>query len=100
MSNKDSFYDKEIAPLLLEAAEKCRDNDIYIVCAVEYEEDKIGRTQILQENAGLAINMIYMCAATAPNFDSYTISLKKYCNKNKVDTGGSIFLSKSFETDG
>jgi len=94
MTDTEKYYDEEIAPLLREIAEKCKDNGLSMVCAVEFNRNEIARTALLQKDKGLEMVMISHCAKTAPNIDSFMIGLKKYCNENNVDTSASIYLTE------
>ena len=90
------FYDEQIAPVLMELAEKCRDNGLSMVASVQYgtEDRQRGDTYMLQPDAQLPIMMIKHCAATAPNIDSYLIGLAGYCKKHGIDISSSIFLGR------
>lgn len=50
---KEAFYDKEIAPKLLQIGKLCMDNELSIVCAVEYNPayNEYGSTTVLQKGA-------------------------------------------------
>src|SRR6185312_11881682 len=44
MSDAEAFYDKEIAPRLLEIAEQCKGNGMSLVAVVEFEVGEVGLT--------------------------------------------------------
>src|SRR5688572_29931314 len=92
MSENEEWYDREIAPKLLELANACGDRGMSFLSVVEYEQGGRSRTQRLTESAGLEMTMIAHCAKTAPNIDGYMIGLIRYCRENGIDTGASMFV--------
>ena len=52
---REQFYDREIAPTLLELARKCQDNGLSMVAMVEWEPGETGRTACLAAGAGVGI---------------------------------------------
>ena len=94
MSDKETYYDEEIAPALLELANKCKEAGLSFVAVVEYAPDELARTRMLQQDAGLKITMVEHCAHTAPNMDGYVMGLARYCNENGIDTSGSMVMQQ------
>lgn len=92
MSEREEWYDREIAPKLLELAEACRARDMSFLSVVEYEPGCRSRTFQLRESAGLEMVMIQHCAQTAPNIDGFMIGLIRYCREQGIDTSGSMFV--------
>lgn len=89
MTNEE-FYDKEIAPLLLQAVDKCRERQMDMLAAVEFEPNHIGRTVAMSETSSLTMQMILIAAATAPNFDSLVMQILKHCAKHEISTKQSM----------
>lgn len=52
MSNKEKFYDTEIAPELLRLAKLCQDKGLSFVAGVEWAPGDLGRTAALTAEAG------------------------------------------------
>lgn len=92
MTNED-FYDKEIAPALLELMKKCEQKGMSFVSVVEYLPQQRGRTNFLTKDAGLAMVMISHAAKCGENIDGYVIGMKRYANENNIDTNASIVMS-------
>lgn len=75
---REAFYDREIAPLLLELANKCQANDMSLVASVEWEPGKAGRTMSVRDTAGIALNMVRWAAEAQGNADSLILRMKKH----------------------
>jgi hypothetical protein len=75
---REQFYDREIAPALLELARKCQDNGISIAAMVEWEPGDTGRTVALAAGSGFGIRMVEMAMRTHGNVDSLIFALMKY----------------------
>ena len=94
MSSNEEWYDAEIAPTLRDMATKCHERGMSFVAAVEYAPGERGGTYYMTESAGLEMQMIRMCALTAPNVDSYIISLRRFASEHGIDVSASIFLTR------
>lgn len=92
MTDKEKYYDEHIAPLLAQAGKLCEENEMSMVCAVEFNPDEIGETTVLQEDCGLNMTMTHLCLRTAPNIDSFMINLIQYCDMNDIDYTSSIYI--------
>jgi hypothetical protein len=90
--DNEVFYDEEIAPALIDLAKRCNERGMAFVASVEYDQDKRGDTYFMTEDAGIAINMVYLAARAAPNVDGFVINLKRHCNKHGIDTESSFIL--------
>jgi len=88
----EAWYDAEIAPALNSLAKRCHERGMSFVAAVEYQPGDRGGTYYLTEDAGISMQMIRMCAMTAPNVDSYIINLTRYAKANDVDVSSSMIL--------
>lgn len=88
-------YDKEIAPMLLAVAERCRDLGYPMVAVVEYGPDQRGETRVLQEGLpSLPIAMLMMLSKHGNNIDGFLINLMRHCNEHGIDMRQSMFLGK------
>lgn len=88
----EEIYDKEIAPLLMQVAEICKQHNFPMVAEVEYLPGERGSTSLLPPEASLAMTMILHCADTAPNVDSYIIGLARYCKERGIDYSSSVIM--------
>jgi hypothetical protein len=95
MSDKEQFYDEQIAPVLLDLANRCKDAGLSMISTVQYgpENDQRGTTALLQPDASLPMMMAHRCIMTAPNIDAYMIGLARYCNEKGIDTSASIYMN-------
>jgi hypothetical protein len=94
MSEAEDWYDKEIAPKLLELSQQCYDHGMSFLSIVEYERGSRARFRRLTKDAGLEMTMIDHCAHTAPNIDGYVLGLIKYCREKGIDTGASLIMQR------
>ena len=88
----EEWYDAEIAPKLLELADRCRERGMAMVATVEYARGERGSTMALPDGAGLAMQMLRLCANAGENVDGYMIALSRFCYANGIDTSASIFM--------
>ena len=88
----EAWYDAEIAPALAELAKRCHKRGMAFVAVVEYEPGHRAGTYYMTEEAGLEMTMQHFCAMTAPNVDAYVMNLKRHCDAQDIDTGGSFAL--------
>lgn len=51
-SEREKFYDENIAPELMRLGKMCLDSGLSFVAGVEWEPDEVGRTACLQKDAG------------------------------------------------
>jgi len=92
MSAKEDFYDGEIAPVLLDLANKCAERGLHFLAQVEYEPGEFGLTHKFADDPHLAMIMLALCARAKHNVDSYLIGLMRYCHENKIDFSASMIL--------
>jgi hypothetical protein len=55
MSEKEAFYDAEVAPVLLDLAEKCAERGLHFLAQVEYEPGEFGLTRKFADDPHLAM---------------------------------------------
>jgi hypothetical protein len=77
-TEREAFYDSEIAPRLLELARLCQDNEISLVCAANWGTDDQDRTVTLQPHAPMSIKMTEVAAQANGNADSLIMALMKH----------------------
>jgi hypothetical protein len=75
---RETFYDEQIAPVLLDLAKKCQDNGLSIAAMVEWDPGETGRTAALAGNSGFGIRMVEMAMRCHGNVDSLIMGLMKY----------------------
>lgn len=94
VTREEAWYDAEIAPALAELGKRCQARGVPFLALVEYQPGDRGRSFFMPEHAGLAMTMVHLCAATAPNIDAYFIALARHCRRSGVDTSASFVMSK------
>ena len=94
----EQWYDAEIAPILLNLANKCGDRGMAFVSVVEYELGRRSSTVRLPDGSGLAMIMLNHCAKTGENIDAYVIALSRYAISHGIDTKSSIVMSRLLDT--
>lgn len=95
---REKIYDEQIAPLLLQVSDLCVANDMAMVAVVEYNPGDLGRTVAkVDDEAGLAMQMLYYCALARENVDRYIEALKRHAKENNIDMSGSIYLGGLWE---
>ena len=92
MSEKEDFYDTEVAPALLDLANKCAERGLHFLAQVEYGPGEFGLTHKFADDPHLAMIMLALCARAKHNIDSFIIGLLRYANENDIDISGSIIL--------
>lgn len=92
MTDNEAWYDAEIAPALAALATRCHERGMAFLATVEYQPGELGDTRYMTKDAGLAMQMLALCQATAPNVDRYVIALRRYCRDRGIDTSTSAVL--------
>lgn len=75
---REAFYDREIAPALMELAGKCQTNGMSMVAVVEWSPGKNGRTMSIREGAGIELLVVRWAAEAQGNADALIMGLKKH----------------------
>lgn len=87
MSNEE-FYDKEIAPKLMQLCKQCQDHQMAFVACVEYDPDNqgIGRTEFCPPDEGgklsAAQRITHWAARCKGNIDSLIIACIRHGQKH------------------
>lgn len=90
----EKWYDTEIAPALKDLAKRCNERGMSFLASVEFQPGDMATTFFLTKDAGVSMQMLKICAMTAPNVDSYVINLKRWAKENNVDAHGSLVLNR------
>lgn len=78
MSEKEDFYDQEIAPKLLALCKECQDRGVSFVAKVEWEPGESGMTAFVAEGAGIALLIASWAAKANGNADALIMALMKH----------------------
>jgi hypothetical protein len=65
----ETEYDEIIAPMLLAVADKCRELGMTMLTRVEWEADKGGMTQVMPDDASVAMKLTQIAAWSNGNID-------------------------------
>jgi hypothetical protein len=76
--DREDFYDREVAPVLMDLAKKCQDNGLSIAAMVEWEPGETGRTAALSADASFGIRMVEAAMQARGNVDSLIFAIQKY----------------------
>ncbi len=88
----EAIYDEQVAPLLMQAAKLCEENGLALVAVVEYDQGDRGETRVIPKNAGLAMHMLSMLAASGHNIDGFLLKVIRFCNQQGISLDRSMFL--------
>lgn len=96
MSEDEKWFDENIAPVLLELANKCGERGMAFVAGVQYgpAECDFQRTVRLPEKPSLRMVMLAHCAKMGNNIDGYAMGLLKYCKENGIGYDASMVLMR------
>lgn len=80
MSDED-FYDKEVAPKLLELGKLCEQRGMSFVCFVEYLPEHFAETACVKAKASFAFRLILWAGRCRGNIDSLMIAVQRWAQK-------------------
>jgi hypothetical protein len=78
MAEREDFYDREIAPVLLELAKKCEDRGLSFIAMAEWEPGETGRTMSVREGASINLRMALWAMQAQGNADSLILAMKRH----------------------
>ena len=79
---REDFYDREVAPVLLDLAKKCQDNGLSIAAMVEWDPGETGNTAAIAAKAGFGIRMAEAAMQARGNVDSLIFAIQKYTKEH------------------
>lgn len=81
-TEREEFYDNEIAPALLEIGRKCEANGISLIAMAEWAAGEYGRTATISTEASFVIRMAHCAMQANGNVDSLIFAIQKYAREN------------------
>lgn len=78
MTEQEAFYDKEVAPVLMELAKKCEGAGLSFLAMVEWEPGETGRTMSVREGAGIGIRTALWAMQAQGNADSLIMAMMQH----------------------
>jgi hypothetical protein len=92
--NKESIYDKRIAPLLLQAGQIAKDNEIDFIAVVDIGDDEdpyaIAATRTLGHSPQATIKLVNHASYSAGNVDKMIMGL---IHEDKYESYGSVIIT-------
>jgi hypothetical protein len=92
---REQFYDREIAPALLELGRKCQAKGLSMAAEVEWAPGEGGTTATLAASAGFGIRMAHLAMQARGNVDSLILALMKYGKEHGHSSVGLRLLELS-----
>lgn len=81
-SEREAFYDAEIAPALADMARRCQDRGLSFLAVVEWEPGETGRTYIQAEESGYGIRLAETAARAGNNVDALIMAIMKHARQH------------------
>ena len=79
---REEQYDAEVAPLLLQAAQRCEKLGMSMIANVEYAPGEHGRTDCEAPGADLAQRVVHWAARAGNNVDSLILAIMRHANEH------------------
>lgn len=76
-AEREAFYDREIAPALLDLGKRCHENGLSFLACVEWAPGESGRTRQFVEPYGLPIEIADAAMRAGNNVDALLLFLMK-----------------------
>jgi hypothetical protein len=93
MSAGEEYYDKIVAPKLLEVGRLCEEAGFPIVATVEYAPDERGSTIAVCKESSVAMVALSLLAKSGNNIDQFILRMIRHCKENNIDTSASFFMT-------
>lgn len=75
---REAFYDREVAPTLLELARKCEDAGLSFLAMVEWAPGQAGKTMSVQAESGLGLKMTRWAMESRDDADALIMQMMRY----------------------
>lgn len=92
MESTEEWYDRVIAPALMDLAKACEAKGVPFLAVVEYRPGDVGRTTAAVDKATTLMRMTHIASYTAPNMDGLVIQIAKDCRQRGVDMSNSFIM--------
>lgn len=79
---RERFYDREIAPVLLALGEKCQANGLSLLAMCEWAPFEVGRTEYTVKDAGVSVVLTRAAMRARGNYDTLSIAMMKYAKQH------------------
>lgn len=91
MSEREDFYDSEIAPALLDLGKKCESSGLSFLAVVEWDPGETGQTATLTVDASFSMRLSDTATRAKGNVDALIIAMMKHAREHGHS---SIFLKQ------
>jgi hypothetical protein len=75
---REAFYDREIAPTLMELASKCDANGMSFLAKVEWAPDEGGSTMSVRDDASVSLRMVWWAMQACGNADTLIWAMQRW----------------------
>ncbi len=89
--DREQFYDRDIAPKLLELALACESNGISMACVADFGGETSSTTVTLQAGSPVWIRLVYVAMRARENVDALFFAIMKHAREHGHN---SIMLSQ------
>ena len=86
----EAFYDREVAPVLLELARKCEAEGLSLVASCEFGPNETGMTLTVREGAGIELLLASFAIQAAGNAD---VLIGKMAEHGRDHGHNSVYLT-------
>ena len=96
IADNESVYDAEIAPLLLQVADRCKELGMPFIASVEFAPGSIGKTEVVMHKMSFAQRLAHYAVRAYGNVDKLILGINKYA---KEYGHSSVFLQSIGNTN-
>ena len=86
MRTKETIYDEDIAPALLELAKRCEQNGFSLSAICEWEPGKSERTTTHSSDCSFGVRLVTASMQANGNIDALLKAILDYAGKNDLDS--------------
>ncbi len=75
---REQFYDREIAPVLMDLARRCEGAGLSFLALVEWSPDETGKTMSMREGSGIGTKMVLWAMQAKGNSDNLIWQMQRH----------------------
>ncbi len=79
---REDFYDREIAPVLRELANKCEGEGLSFLAMVEWAPGDVGKTMSVRAGSGIGVKMALWAMQANGNADGLIMAMQRHGREN------------------
>jgi hypothetical protein len=77
----EEFYDKQLAPPLMDLAERCKGRNVPFLAYVEYAPGERGLTRVICDNPSIETLMVFWAMEARGNIDAFMMAVQRHAMK-------------------